>query len=41
MSASSSPGWQVVEFELIATAAGSVPRASSGRRPASISTVPK
>ena len=41
ISASSSPGWQVVEFELIATAAASVPRARSGRSPASSSTVPK
>ncbi len=41
MSSSSRPGWQVVELELIATAAASVPLASNGRSPANSSTVPK
>ena len=39
--ASGIPGCVVVAFELIATAAGSVPAASTARSPASSSTVPK
>ena len=35
------PGWMVVELELIATAAGLTPCPSSGRNPSKISTVPK
>ena len=35
------PGWHVVEFELIATAAARSPRASSGRNPSCNATVPK
>ena len=41
MRSTGTPGEHVVEFELIATAAGAEPAASSGRRPSSNSIVPK